>query len=253
MVFAGHVSNVTVQEASDSGQRSLEHLLGFAGTCTAAESTAFAGAHPLLALVMGRCVTHDQRPLSERLVHNRTWVTPTLTPQWEFAILPRTALPADSLGHYIPDSLRGFWRDALGLPTNLPPAAESLGRAMFANRLQLVGDMHRAGVALLAGTDAPLRNSTPGFGLPEELSYFVQAGLSPHEALRAATYEVARYLDGLDSLGTVERGKVADLVVLDADPLADIHNTRRIRLVIARGRVIDSTARRDLFRAAERR
>ena len=95
----------------------------------------------------------------------------------------------------------------------------------------------------MAGTDAPLRNSPPGFGLHEELLHFTRAGLTPYEALRAATYEPARFLGRLDSLGTVEVGKLADLVLLSANPLTDIRNSSRTAFVVANGRVY--TVRRD--------
>ncbi len=253
LAVAGHVSyGITNEEASDSGQRSLEHLLGFPNECSAQDSVRFARVHPFIRVAFNQCTSRDQTPVYHHLARNGTWVTPTLTAMWEFAILPSTALPADSLGHYLPDSLRGFWRDAMGAPTDLPREAEALGRALFAKRLQLVRALHAAGVPLLAGTDSPLRNSTPGFGLHEELALLVSAGLSPQAALRAATYEPARYFDALDSLGTVAPRKLADLVLLDADPIADIHNTRRIALVITRGRVYDRAARAALLDAADR-
>ena len=252
LAVGGHVSlGVTVEEVSDSGQKSLEHLLGFINTCTNADSARFAAADAFIRTVFGACTSRDQADVYRHLARNGTWVTPTLTAAWEFAILPSTALPADSLAHYVPDSMRGFWRDGVGAPQHLLPSAEALGRALFAKRLRLVGALHAAGVPLLPGTDAPLRNSTPGFGLHEELAYFVQAGLTPMEALRSATSSAARYLDALDSLGTIEPGKLADLVLLDADPLSDIRNTRRIAIVVMGGRVYDPAARRALFDAAK--
>lgn len=250
---AGHVSSgVTIEEVSDSGQRSLEHLLGFENTCTRAESLSFARVHPLFRYLMGECTSRDLGRVYRRLAANGTWVTPTLAPQWEFAILPETKLPADSLSHYVPRGLRTFWDTALQLPRDLPRDAGTLGRSLFAKRLRVVGGLKSAGARLLTGTDAPLRNSIPGFGLHEELEYFVRAGLTPMQALRAATYEPARYLDALDSLGTIEAGKVADLVLLTSDPLADIRNTRRIEAVIARGRVYDAASRRALLETAKR-
>jgi imidazolonepropionase-like amidohydrolase len=249
----GHVSSgVTIEEVSDSGQRSLEHLLGFANTCTRAESLSFARMHPMFRTLFGPCTSRDLRPAHRRLARNGTWVTPTIAPQLEFAILPERALPADSLGHYVPRQLRAFWDTALVLPRDLPPEAGALGRAMLAKRVKLVGRLDSAGVPLLAGTDAPLRNSISGFGLHDELAYFVQAGLSPMRALQTATYEPARYLNALDSLGTIESGKLADLVLLDADPLADIRNTRRIAVVVTRGRVYDTRDRRSMLDAAKR-
>jgi imidazolonepropionase-like amidohydrolase len=124
---------------------------------------------------------------------------------------------------------------------------------LFAKRLALVSEMHRAGVGVLPGTDAPLRNSPPGFGLHEELRLMVQGGMRTFDVLRSATLEPARYFGMLDSLGSIAPGKVADLVVLTASPLESIENTRRINAVVANGRLIDSTARQVLLRAAARR
>jgi len=108
-----------------------------------------------------------------------------------------------------------------------------------------------AGVPILAGTDAPLPNSIPGFGIHFELEWLVKAGLSPWQALIAATAEPARYL-GVDSVGSIRAGSVADLVVLNADPLRRIGNTRRIALVVSDGRVYSPKARTALFEQALR-
>lgn len=97
---------------------------------------------------------------------------------------------------------------------------------------------------VLAGTDAgDLPFVIPGFSLHDELASLVRAGLSPMRALQAATIEPARMFGLADSLGTVEPGKIADLVVLDADPLADIRNTTRIHTVLVRGRCISPEQR----------
>jgi len=253
LAVAGHLSpGVTVVEASDSGQRSLEHLLGFVNRCTPAESVAFAGVDPLRRIVFGACTTRDQTPVYERLARNGTWVTPTLAASYEFAVLPERAVPADTLSRFISDSLRAYLTHIFDAPPDLPSSAGVLGRLLFAKRQQTVGALGRAGVRLLAGTDAPMRNSPPGFGLHEELALLVQSGLSPLAALRAATYEPARYLDALDSLGTIAPGKLADLVLLDGDPLVDIHNTRRIAAVFTRGRVYDRPALDALLAGVER-
>jgi imidazolonepropionase-like amidohydrolase len=102
-------------------------------------------------------------------------------------------------------------------------------------------------VRILSGTDAPLRNSPPGFGLHEELAIFARAGLSPFEILRIATLEPARYFAMLDSAGTVAPGKLADLVLLDANPLVDMANARRIAIVVVNGRLIDNAMRRRML------
>jgi imidazolonepropionase-like amidohydrolase len=99
--------------------------------------------------------------------------------------------------------------------------------------------MQREKVNLLAGTDAGgIRDVVPGFGLHDELILLVQAGLKPIEALQAATINPAKYLNMTDLLGTIEKGKLADLVLLDANPLADISNTRKINAVVVNGRLL---------------
>jgi imidazolonepropionase-like amidohydrolase len=171
--------------------------------------------------------------------------------QTEAAELGHAPVPNDSTGRFMSDSLRALWRLVMSLPPGTPAAAEA-GRRMYGMRVRMVGALQRAGVRLLAGTDAPLRPSPPGFGLHDELAIFVRAGLSPLEALRTATSAPASYLSATDSLGSVAVGRVADLVVLDADPLRDIRNTRRVHAVVANGRLYDRAARRALFERTER-
>ena len=109
------------------------------------------------------------------------------------------------------------------------------------------------GVPVLAGTDAGGNPYTvPGFTLHTELQMFVEAGLTPLQALRTATLEPARFFEATDSLGTIAEGKLADLVLLDGDPLGDIKNTERIRGVVIGGRYLDRKTLDDLLDAAEK-
>jgi len=247
IAFAGHVSRlVGSRAASDSGQRSIEHLLAIPAPCTPAESVALAPRYTVQG-ALGRCSSENLADLYARFVRNGTWVTPTFTAQYEVAMWPTHTVPGDSLAHYLPKALRDFVAQIFPMPDSIPPGADSVGRAMFAKRLAQVAEMHRAGVGVLTGTDAPLRNSPPGFGLHEELSLLVRGGMSPFDVLRASTYEPARYFEMLDSVGTIEPGRFADLVLLDANPLTDINNTRKIFGVVANGRWFDSAARRRLL------
>lgn len=248
--FAGHVSRaVGSAAASDSGQISIEHLLAIPAECTPADSVALM---PRFAVqsALGRCSSADLQPLYAKFVRNGTWVTPTFTAQYEVAVWPTRAVPGDSLAHYLPDTVKRYVAQIFPMPDSIPPNADSVGRAMFEKRLRQVAAMRKAGVGILTGTDAPLRNSPPGFGLHEEFALLARGGMTPFEILRAATLEPARFLGATDSLGTIAPGKLADLVLLEADPLRDIHNTRRIAAVMANGRLFAGADRARLLRAA---
>jgi hypothetical protein len=253
--FAGHVPRVVGSaDASDAGQRSIEHLLAIPAPCTPGDSVALRPRYAVQS-ALGRCSSENLAPLYAKLVRNGTWVTPTFVAQYEVATWPLRALPGDSLAHYLPDSLRRYVAEIFPMPESVPPGADSVGRAMLTKRLMQVAAMRQAGVRVLAGTDAPLRNSPPGFGLHEELLMLTRGGLSPLEVIRAATIEPAEYLGMRDSVGTIAAGQVADLVLLDANPLRDIRHTRRIAAVVANGRLYDATARAALLRtyAVDRR
>jgi imidazolonepropionase-like amidohydrolase len=105
--------------------------------------------------------------------------------------------------------------------------------------LEVVSAMHGAGIPFLAGTDTPPGvYVVPGFSLHEELQRFVAADFTPMEALQTATLNPAKFLGMDDRLGTIEKGKLADLVLLDANPLDDIRNTQNIAAVIVNGRYL---------------
>lgn len=248
--FAGHVPRVVGSaNASDSGQRSIEHLLAIPAPCTAAESLALRPRYPVQG-ALGRCSSEDLAPLYERFVRNGTWVTPTFAAQVEVAVWPAHTVPGDSLARYLPVAVRRYVAEIFPMPDSIPRGADSVGRAMLDKRIRQVVTMRRAGVRVLVGTDAPLRNSPPGFGVHEELVLLARGGMSPFELLRAATLEPADYFGMRDSIGTVAVGQLADLVLLDANPLRDIRNTRRISAVVGNGRLFDSRARKALLRAA---
>jgi imidazolonepropionase-like amidohydrolase len=135
---------------------------------------------------------------------------------------------------YLPGLVLGGWQRRARAVT---PSDSSVVRSYFS--LARTAELHRAGVKLLAGTDTPQPFVYPGFSLHEELALLVSSGLSPLEALRTATYNPAEYFGALDSLGTIATGKLADAVLLDGDPLADIRNTRRIAAVFANGHFYD--------------
>ncbi|MGC2185802.1 MAG: amidohydrolase family protein [Terriglobales bacterium] len=111
----------------------------------------------------------------------------------------------------------------------------------------MVKAMHVAHVPLLAGTDTPNPYTYPGFSLSEELELLVSAGLSPMEALQTATLRAAEFLGVQRLFGSVAQGKIANLVLLDANPVEDIRNLRQVRAVIVRGRLLDRAKLDDLL------
>jgi imidazolonepropionase-like amidohydrolase len=105
--------------------------------------------------------------------------------------------------------------------------------------MHTVARLHQAGATLMTGTDSPGFIFMPGFSLHDELEALVRAGLTPLAALQAATITPARFFNVDDQLGTIEAGKLADLVLLEGDPLSEVSNTRRIAAVIVKGRLLD--------------
>ncbi len=110
--------------------------------------------------------------------------------------------------------------------------------------------MQSAGVGILAGTDSAAPDLLPGFSLHEELVLLTRAGLSPMQALQAATKNPADFMGVLQKQGTIEIGKNADLLLLDANPLDNIQNTERIRALVVHGRLLDRAALDELLRKA---
>jgi hypothetical protein len=178
--------------------------------------------------------------LFECFVRNGTWQVPTLVEEQSFALLVSKHLMDQRGMNFIPPAMQKPW----DLPNILTPLSAEDRQDLVKivpMMLDVVGRMHRAGVRILAGTDAPWL-VVPGFSLHDELLLLVKAGLTPADALRAATLDTAHFLGLQNSLGTVETGKLADLVLLDGNPLEDIRNTQKISGVFMRGHYIDRQA-----------
>ncbi len=260
--FAGKVPYaVSVAEASSAGQRSIEQEDDLMRACTRNDSVFRAhlsdttklrpGDDPLQLRGDVRAIleSYDRARCSEvieTLARNHTWVTPTLIVYQPYARGFDSASTHPERSKYVPGIIQGGWLTKANPKLRDEPAVVQSSFS-FAR----TGELARTGVKLLAGTDAPRAFIYPGFSVHDELELLVQAGLTPLEALRTATYNPAEYLGALDSLGTVTAGKLADLVLLDANPLLDIRNTTRIAAVIANGRVFDSAARARLLAHVE--
>jgi hypothetical protein len=164
------------------------------------------------------------------------------------AILRRLSIGSVDGWEYVPCSTRAKWRDGLAqLKQERPMDWARIHR----NEMRNVAEMHKAGMTLLAGTDIGAPLVLPGFGLHDELAQLVSvARMTPLEALRAATLLPARTVGAADSLGSIEVGRIADLVVLDSNPLLDVRHSRRIHAVVADGRLLDRAALDRMLAAA---
>lgn len=185
-----------------------------------------------------------------------TYVTPTLT-VYEGFIAHAEDLDRELARpevRYVPAALyNGNWipeKNVRSLRFSHPQRLRNL-RAGLDYQRRMVLPMHRAGVPLLVGTDAPVPGAVPGFSVHDELENFVELGIPPYHALAAGTRNAAAYL-GRDDFGTVEVGKRADLLLLDASPLEDIRNTREIAGVMARGRWLGSAELQELLARSAR-
>jgi hypothetical protein len=185
------------------------------------------------------------------LRRNRTRVTPTLT-MHHVLDLPDYAGPDPATQKYLSEDSIGTYEYVIENLYKANRSAEEIShqRQMWEYRQRFVRELFAHDVPILAGTDTGTPYMVPGFALHDELALMVGAGATTRQALHAATVEPARFL-GMDDLGSVEPRKIADLVVLDADPLLDIRNTRRIHTVITRGRVISPAARQKMLADVE--
>jgi Amidohydrolase family len=175
-------------------------------------------------------------------VKNNTWQAPTLTIRHARPYLRELQASDDRRLKYMPKTIVESWGPRVDQRQPTDPEIIASRKRLFQKEVEVVGSMHRAGVRLLAGTDTPNPYCFPGFSLHDELGLLVQAGLTPLEALQTATINPAEFLGLSKTLGTVEKGKVADLVLLDANPLEDIANTKRIAAVVSSGRYFDRRA-----------
>lgn len=259
--FAGHIPySVRLTEASDAGQKSVEHLSGFLLAASSHEEQiqmqlvgAMSSSEPdaeTRAVLRRQSkelrATFDPKKaavIDRQLASNRTWQVPTLTVLRAMANLDDPKFTSDTRLKYMPHSIREQWNPQNDFRLKQRTADDWLeAKRTYELYERIVGDMRGSGVPLLAGTDTLNPFCFPGFSLHDELALLVTAGLSPMEALQAATRSAASYLGMLDSYGTIEKGKMADLLVLNANPLDDIRNTQRIAGVMIGGRLFPKPA-----------
>jgi imidazolonepropionase-like amidohydrolase len=215
----GHVPlAITAAEASEAGQRSIEHFTGLDEAKSDAKK-----ASALAALFR----------------KNHTWLCPTIIMRLSYASLDDETKSHDPRLEYVKPAWVRRWIRMSGNAGKTPESEWLARRSLVQKEKYLVGLMQREGVWILAGTDEISPFVAPGFSLHDELELLVEAGLTTMQALQTATLNPARFLNKATDMGTIEKGKLADLVLLDANPLVDIRNTKKINSVILNGRLFD--------------
>ena len=259
----GHVPfAISAWEASAAGQKSIEHMHAVPLACSSREPelrarlVASPNSWKLWNAIYREAYQSYDDAKCQRLVaefrRNGTWLVPTL-------VVYRSAVFSNDPQFRNDDRLRYFsgqmrtWLEKhyVSDRSNFDAADFAVERELLNRRKWLVGKLFRAGVPMLAGTDTPNPFCFPGFGLHDELALMVDSGVTPLGALQAATLNPALFLDATDKYGSVAPGKIADLVLLDADPLKDIHNTTKISEVFLNGREYDREALDRMLKTAE--
>ncbi len=207
-------TTVTAQEAVEARQKSLEHLFG-----------------------VTKSVSTDEEALKffARCTLTGTRISPTLVFWLRMSHMDDPRLMSDPQLSIIPASIRNTWPDLSDDPASFKSQVWRIYR--------LVALANQAKTEILAGTDTGDAYVIPGAALHDELEQLVGAGLTPRDALEAATLAPARFFETEKEMGSIEKGKLADMVLLDANPLEDIRNVRRVQAVFTHGRYL---SRKDL-------
>jgi imidazolonepropionase-like amidohydrolase len=222
--FGGHVpQSVGLEHAIAMGQETFDHIDGYG---------------ELLEADKGPVDPKKLAAIVKRSKDAGVWIVPT-SALWEvlFNTIPLETLRKYDELKYVPAGAVEQWSTAYNNRLNQMP--REAAKNIIENRTRILRALHQGGVKILMGTDAPQQFSVPGFSLHRELLRMRDAGMSPYEILKSGTVNVGQYFAKQDSFGTIEPGKRADLVLLNANPLTDIANVAKIDGVMVRGRWLD--------------
>jgi hypothetical protein len=259
LVLMGHVPiAVSAIEASNAGMKSFEHARVFLYNCFpgAAEFSRLGRQGPNTKWRRRMIDEYDPkicRDVFSTFVRNGTRYVPTHLTRKMDAFADDPAFRQDPRSKYITKTLWKAWNDDADGMVKSDPSPEGRKAMMdfYTKGLEITGAAHKAGVNVMLGTDSSDSYVFPGFAVHDELQELVTAGLTPAEALKAATWNGAEFLGRTADLGSIEKGKLADLILLEGNPLTDISNTRKIAAVVLNGQYLDRSALDRLLSIAE--
>jgi hypothetical protein len=272
--IAGHIPiAVTLEEAIAAGQKSTEHSTGLL-LYTSSERDHFysvvrgetldtsimdgdlrTSMYKIARFEVEKFDNNRLETLADLLGKSDLWLCPTLVNLRAGAMEDDPDFLNDDRKQYLPREELEFWESPDDYPDefkNMEREEIKLSEEMYRIHRSMLKQLLDGGAKFLAGTDIGNPNIYPGFSLHDELALFVETGFTPLQALQTATINPAVYLERSHELGTVEAGKRANLVLLNANPLQDIANTKKIEAVVTRGRFFDREALDKLLAGTER-
>ncbi|MBT8077330.1 MAG: amidohydrolase family protein [Gammaproteobacteria bacterium] len=239
MPFAGHVpEDVGIHNALSAGIATIDHLDGYLQALVSPHDDTSGGLGGFFGLFIADQVDESgMQAIAQATRDAGVWNVPT---QSLFEHVTSSMDPEEMRGwpemkYMPPDTVERWVQYKKDLLNDANYTSAEAARAISLRR-SLILALHDAGAGLLLGSDSPQIFNVPGFAIHRELEYLVASGLTPYQALRTGTVNPAVYFGHANVLGTVEPGMIADLVLLDANPLADIRNSRRVHGVMLRGR-----------------
>ncbi len=237
MRVMGHVPTaVSLEDAVSLGQESIEHFTGLVGCCQKDDSQFASGVSFRTESLAWKQMDDTKTAAIARLCTEKgAWNCPTLVVMQKWAKgKDAEALLARPEMRFVDPNLKVFWGGPMMYLARMPDEALAQSHAADADRLHALSVFHAEKAPLLVGTDMGNPYVVAGWSLHEELANFVAAGFTPFEALRAASADAARFMHAENEWGTIAPGRAADLILLEADPLADITNaTKRTGVVVA--------------------
>lgn len=255
--FAGHVPySVGVEEASGAKMASMEHLYGFLTEACTQRDSAMALMNKLLtaieegnlakrkelslqwnSLVINNFSKERMKVIAQTLKRNNTHIVPTLVTLRGKYFSNDTSFTNDERLKYMSAETLKFWSEfTAGQLANNTQAEWLNYRKRWALEREIMQILISEQVPVMAGTDADNPYAFPGFSLHDEMAMYVELGMQPIDALRSSTIVPARYLKLSDFIGSVQEGKLADMVLLNANPLENIRNTSKVHSVFVDGR-----------------